>query len=39
MKFLRNCWYVAGYPEEVGRTPIGRTFLGEPVLMYRKENG
>ena len=39
MTFLRNCWYVAGYPHEVSRKPIFRSFLDEPVLMYRKEDG
>lgn len=37
--FLKNAWYVAALKEEVGRTPLGRVFLGEPVVMYRKEDG
>ncbi len=37
--FLRNCWYVAAEAAEVGRTPFGRILLGEPVVLYRKENG
>ena len=39
MTFLRNCWYVAAYPDEIGRTPMARTFLDEPVVLYRKEDG
>ena len=39
MSYLRNCWYVAGFPHEIGRTPMTRMFLDEPVLMYRREDG
>jgi len=37
--FLRDCWYVAAEAAEVGRTPLGRIILGEPVVFYRRENG
>jgi phenylpropionate dioxygenase-like ring-hydroxylating dioxygenase large terminal subunit len=37
--FLRNCWYVAAEAGEVGRRPLGRMILGEPVALYRKEDG
>lgn len=37
--FLKNSWYVAANDHEIGRTPLGRVFLGEPVVMYRKEDG
>ncbi len=37
--FLRNCWYVAAWDREVGRTPLPRILLGEPVVLYRRENG
>src|SRR5215469_15818473 len=37
--FLRNCWYVAAQADEVGRAPFGRLLLGEPVVLYRKEDG
>jgi phenylpropionate dioxygenase-like ring-hydroxylating dioxygenase large terminal subunit len=37
--FLRNFWYVAAYDHEVGRKPLGRTVLGEPVVLFRKEDG
>ncbi|EZP71096.1 putative iron-sulfur protein [Sphingomonas paucimobilis] len=36
---VRNCWYVAAFSEEVGRDPLARTILDEPVALYRKENG
>lgn len=38
--FLRNSWYVAGYASELeqGRL-LARTFLGEPVVMFRTAAG
>ena len=36
--FLRNYWYVAGYDHEVGRHPLGRVILGEPIVLYRLED-
>ena len=37
--FLKNYWYVAAEPEEVGQQPLGRKLLGEPVVMYRAADG
>lgn len=38
--FLQNAWYVAGFAEDLGVTPLlGRTILGQPVLLYRNEDG
>ena len=37
--FLRNYWYVAATPNEVGTTPLARTLLGEPVVFYRTTDG
>ncbi|MBC2865507.1 aromatic ring-hydroxylating dioxygenase subunit alpha [Streptomyces mexicanus] len=37
--FVRNQWYVAAYAHEVGRELLGRTVLGEPILLYRAEDG
>ncbi|MFD5648707.1 Rieske 2Fe-2S domain-containing protein [Streptomyces sp. NPDC127039] len=37
--FARNQWYVAAYGREVGRELLGRTVLGEPILLYRTEDG
>ncbi|HSW07325.1 aromatic ring-hydroxylating dioxygenase subunit alpha [Aquabacterium sp.] len=38
--FLKNCWYVAGWRDEIddGRL-LARTVLGEPLLLYRTEAG
>jgi vanillate O-demethylase monooxygenase subunit len=37
--YLRNCWYVAAWDDEVARTPLPRTLLDEHVVMFRTENG
>jgi phenylpropionate dioxygenase-like ring-hydroxylating dioxygenase large terminal subunit len=39
MRALRNQWYCAALAEEIGRAPLGRIFLNEPVVMYRKADG
>ena len=37
--FARNQWYVAAYSSEVGRERLlGRTVLGEPLVLYRTED-
>jgi vanillate O-demethylase monooxygenase subunit len=38
--FVRDCWYVAAWDHELapGR-PIGRTLIGEPVVIYRAGTG
>jgi phenylpropionate dioxygenase-like ring-hydroxylating dioxygenase large terminal subunit len=37
--FLRNHWYIAAMAHEVGRQPLARWLLNEPVVMYRTEAG
>jgi vanillate O-demethylase monooxygenase subunit len=37
--FLRNGWYVAAQADEIGRTPLGRILLNEPVVLFRREDG
>ena len=37
--FLRNYWYVAANDHEIGRKPLGRIILGEPVVLFRTEAG
>ncbi|WP_306209201.1 aromatic ring-hydroxylating dioxygenase subunit alpha [Actinoplanes sp. RD1] len=32
---VRNCWYVAGRADELGRVPLARTLLGTEVVLYR----
>ena len=37
--FLRNYWYVAAFDHEIGRKPLGRAILGEPIVLFRTEAG
>jgi vanillate O-demethylase monooxygenase subunit len=37
--FVRNAWYVAACAHEIGRSLTKRRILGEPLVMYRKEDG
>jgi vanillate O-demethylase monooxygenase subunit len=37
--WLRNCWQVAAFASEVGRSILPRMFLGQPVILYRGVGG
>ena len=37
--FVRNAWYVAAWPEEVGDRPLGRTIMNEPIVLFRDAEG
>ncbi|MGH7087433.1 MAG: Rieske 2Fe-2S domain-containing protein, partial [Stellaceae bacterium] len=39
MQALRNRWYCAALSKEIGAAPLGRIFLGAPVVLYRKAEG
>ncbi len=39
MSFLKNSWYVAGWPHEFGETLVSRTILGRPVVIFRRGDG
>jgi phenylpropionate dioxygenase-like ring-hydroxylating dioxygenase large terminal subunit len=39
MPFLRNSWYVAAWDREVSRNLLARTLLGEPLVLFRRQNG
>lgn len=39
MDFVRNAWYGAIWGDELGETLIGRRYLNEPVVLYRKRDG
>ncbi|MBL8379907.1 MAG: aromatic ring-hydroxylating dioxygenase subunit alpha [Burkholderiales bacterium] len=39
MAFLRNCWYVAAWSEELGDGLFARTILGEPLVLFRDRAG
>jgi len=36
---IRNAWYVAAWSTELGNDPIARVMLGEPVVLFRAEDG
>ena len=39
-RFVRNCWYVAGWEDEVPAEGLfERTLLGESVLFFRTADG
>ena len=38
-RYLRNCWYVAGWADDLGASPLARTFLDEPVALFRDGDG
>ena len=37
--FLKDHWYAAGFPHELGREFLARTFLNQAIVMFRTENG
>lgn len=39
MAFLKNAWYPAGWEADLGDGPVSRTFLNEPVVIYRDSIG
>ncbi len=39
MTFLRNIWYMAGWDVDFSQKPFFRKIAGEPIVLYRKEDG
>jgi len=39
LPYPRNCWYVAGGCDEIGRVPLRRQLLDKYLVLYRKEDG
>src|SRR5215469_12618503 len=39
MQALRNQWYCAAFGHELKQAPLARSFLNEPVVLYRKADG
>ena len=37
--FLRNAWYMAAWSHEIGEILFRRRLLGEPMLLFRKQDG
>lgn len=38
-RYLRAAWYVAGWADELGESPQAKTFLDEPVALFRDGEG
>lgn len=39
MSYLRNAWYAAAWLSEIEDKPLARTFLEEPVVLFRDTSG
>ena len=39
MTFIQNAWYVAGWDRDFTTTPLARTLLNQPVVLYRTQDG
>ncbi len=37
--YPHNCWWVAGFSDDIGRDLLARWLLDTPVLLYRTEDG
>lgn len=37
--FLKNCWYMAAWSEELGEAPLGATILEQPIVLFRDSLG
>ncbi|MCY1516166.1 Toluene-4-sulfonate monooxygenase system iron-sulfur subunit TsaM1 [compost metagenome] len=38
--FVKNCWYIAAWDYEVpGNSPVSRTIINEPIVLYRDSKG
>lgn len=37
--YLYNAWYVAALSRELENAPLGRTYLDEPVVLFRQSDG
>jgi phenylpropionate dioxygenase-like ring-hydroxylating dioxygenase large terminal subunit len=38
-RYLRNCWYMAGWSEEIGEAGLVREILGQRLFLYRLSDG
>lgn len=39
MSYLRNCWYMAAWADDVPALGLARTLLGEPIFLFRDGDG
>jgi phenylpropionate dioxygenase-like ring-hydroxylating dioxygenase large terminal subunit len=38
-RYLRNCWYMAGWSDEIGEAGLARRIAGKPLFLYRLVDG
>lgn len=38
-RYLRNCWYVAAWADDLAEAPLARVFLDQPVALFRDAEG
>lgn len=38
-EYPKNQWYVIAFSNEIGREPLGRECLGDPIVLFRTETG
>lgn len=39
MTYLKNCWYMAGWSDELTDQLLSRRLFDQPILLYRKADG
>ncbi len=37
--YLKNCWYVAAWGRDIGRTLVACTIIDEPIVLFRQADG
>ena len=37
--WMRNCWQVIAFANEIGATPLARTVCNEPIVLFRTSSG
>src|SRR5262245_36951023 len=37
--WMRNCWQVIAFANEIGGTPLARTVCNEPIVLFRIQSG
>ena len=37
--FIRNAWYIAAWPDEIGARPLARRICNDPIVLFRDHDG
>jgi vanillate O-demethylase monooxygenase subunit len=37
--WLRDCWYMAGWSQEIGEAGLARRIIDQPIFLYRLQDG